>query len=88
MATLAQLRSEALIAEARLQLQLTRVRREVIVLECIYRRRPTPALVTAFGVGWISGFWLTPALLIGGALRIAFAQAHGFGRRTLRRALF
>jgi hypothetical protein len=87
MATLAQLRSQALLAEARLQLQLTRVRSELIVLECIYRRRPLPLMASAFGVGWVSAFWLTPALLIGGALRIAFAQAHGFGRRTLRRAL-
>jgi hypothetical protein len=88
MATLAALRREVLLTEARLDWQVARARRELLALDRVYRRRPAPFLASAFGVGWLSAFWLTPALLIGGALRLAAREVQRTGRRHLARLFY
>lgn len=88
MATLAQLRKRVVLTEGRLHWQLARVHRERLLLEAHYLYQPTPFLAAAFGVGWLSAFWVSPALLVGGGLRLAAREVRRFGRHTLRRALF
>lgn len=83
MATLAALRKEVVLTEVRLRWEVARARRELRVLDWLYRRRPAPLLAAAFGVGWLSAFWLTPALLVGGVFRFAARGVHRAGRRHL-----
>lgn len=85
MATLAALRKDVQLSEARLRCQVARARRELAVVDWLYRRRPASFLAGAFGVGWLSGLWLTPALLIGGVLRFAARGVHRAGRHRLAR---
>jgi hypothetical protein len=88
MATLAALRKEVVLTETRLRADVACARRELLALDWIYRRRPATFLAAAFGVGWLSACWLTPAQLVGGVFRFAARSVQRAGRRHLAQLFY
>lgn len=85
MATLGQLRRQISLAEAQVQAELRRVRREGGRLHIHYRGRPVRLLLAVFSAGWVTGRWLPPTVLAAAVLRLAGGELLLFGRRTARR---